>query len=198
MISSCSLILLAAGRSSRMGYPKGLLSVGDTTLIEFQIKRFLKMGGVEIIVVVGKEHTLYKKCLESYKVILVENLNIDAGPFYSVTLGVKAASNNSVLILPVDVPLATKDEMEQIFQCRGDGVIAQHFETKKGGHPLLIRESVLKKLRGINHFSDQRLDYFLKDEKFKIERVDCCHPYMFLNLNNESDYLNFLELERAD
>ena len=50
-------IILAAGESSRMGSPKGLLEWRGTTLLEYQMNSLLQGGCDKVVVVTGKYDT---------------------------------------------------------------------------------------------------------------------------------------------
>ncbi len=191
-----SLVILAAGKSSRMGSPKGMLSIGDESLIEFQVRRFLEMQGHEVIVIVEDNEQLYRQKLASYgkKVKFVDNDNIALGPFYSVVLGCKKAIQKNILILPIDVPLMSFTALSILTQEKNDIVIGQAPLTLKGGHPILLREKVVSKLSLTTCYND-RLDHFIEDDNFTKVRVNIDHPYLCLNLNTPDDYVRFLSLE---
>ncbi len=48
------LVILAAGKSSRMGFPKGLLSYRGKKLLQHQIENFFQLGGETVVVVLGE------------------------------------------------------------------------------------------------------------------------------------------------
>lgn len=58
-VKACPLILLAAGRSTRMGVPKGLLPVGGRPWLMEQLLGFREGGGREAIVVLGFHQDAY-------------------------------------------------------------------------------------------------------------------------------------------
>lgn len=63
MIKDIPLILLAGGKSSRMGFPKGFLKIANTDgidLLIYQIITFLKIGGENIYLVFGHHYQEYK------------------------------------------------------------------------------------------------------------------------------------------
>ncbi len=58
-IRDCLLILLAGGRSSRMGRPKGLLPFRGRPWILGQLLAFQKAGGRKVLLVLGYQHRQY-------------------------------------------------------------------------------------------------------------------------------------------
>ena len=81
------LILLAAGKSSRMGQPKGLLKINGKSWISQQVETFASYSESEVIVVAGAEFAEYESELKDFdQVSLIENTQVDLGPFSSIQL----------------------------------------------------------------------------------------------------------------
>ena len=99
-------IVLAAGRSRRMGQFKPLLPFGDRTVIDHCIDN-LRRGGVEnIVVVVGHGAADLQKHLQTANVLLAVNPDPDSEMSDSVAHGVSQVPSNAkaILITPVDHP----------------------------------------------------------------------------------------------
>jgi len=60
-MKSIPLILLAAGRSSRMGTPKGLLKFKNVYWLEHQIQNYFSYGGEKVLIVLGDHCSEYQK-----------------------------------------------------------------------------------------------------------------------------------------
>lgn len=100
-------VVLAAGRSSRMGTPKPLLRVGRLTAVE-RIVRSLRDGGVQhAVVVTGHEAEALTPLLDTLGVVTALNPHYDSGMFSSVQAGVAALPPGleAFFVLPVDHPL---------------------------------------------------------------------------------------------
>jgi len=82
-----SAIILAAGKSTRMGSPKMLLPWGDKTIIEHVISVFAKAGIDDILVVTGGARAqvdeVIWKCRKNYPVQSVYNENYVNGDMLS-------------------------------------------------------------------------------------------------------------------
>lgn len=195
-----SLIILAAGRSSRMGTPKALLSIGDQTLIEYQVEKAFLLGVSHISLVVGESRDLFEllPICSHPRLTIVQNPDVDQGPFLSVVLGCQSIITESVLILPVDVPLAPAKEIAALYNSSADVVIVQNSITKRGGHPLLLKRTAISLIAAQKDCGSKRLDHFLKGSGLNTERVSLVHPYLFYNLNTKKDYKEFLRLERRE
>lgn len=102
-------ILLAAGRGTRISRyiqdkPKCMVSIGDTTLIEYTIDLFRRNGIEDISMVLGYEHNKIRDLLEGKGIKLYYN------PFYDVTNSIASLwfakdelTDEDVLIMNADV-----------------------------------------------------------------------------------------------
>src|SRR3982750_2752120 len=101
-----SAILLAAGRSERMGTFKPLLPFGKATVIQSCLN-YLRTGGVEdIVVVAGYRADDIRTHLDSYDVRIALNEEPTSEMGTSIVRGVELLSPNAecVLIALVDHP----------------------------------------------------------------------------------------------
>src|SRR5437879_4674848 len=102
------LILLAGGRSSRAGEPKGLMEIDGRPWIEHQLEAFAAIGA-RAIVVLGYDADAYRAALDrcSFAVEIAVEIAINAaperGPFSSLQEGARRA-RGAAFVLPIDVP----------------------------------------------------------------------------------------------
>jgi len=103
-----SVVILAAGTSSRMGTPKFLLKYNEsTTFLEWIIKEYEAFACEQIVVVLNREganlfESHYANFTDKLKIII--NYHPEWERFYSVKLGLTAlGSINPVFIHNVDV-----------------------------------------------------------------------------------------------
>ncbi|MEE3134726.1 MAG: nucleotidyltransferase family protein [Candidatus Thermoplasmatota archaeon] len=97
-------IVLAAGKSKRLGEPKALLNCGDQTLIEFIVKRLESIGLKVIVVTNSLLEKSIKKSLSSTKATLLipKNTNYRTG---NLIAGLNTCNNpEKILVVPVDRP----------------------------------------------------------------------------------------------
>jgi len=107
-VHDIAAIILAAGRSRRMGKFKPLLPFGKQTVIESCVGNLRATGIEEVIIVVGHRADRIQEALNSLPVKFVINPNPDAAMSSSIELGVGAISPaaKAVLITPVARPSA--------------------------------------------------------------------------------------------
>src|SRR2546428_2486075 len=93
-------ILLAAGRSRRMGAFKPLLPFGDSTVIEYCISNLRAADIEDLIVVVGHRADEVRKQLKDSAISFAVNPDPDSEMSLSIALGVEqvAADAKAVLI----------------------------------------------------------------------------------------------------
>jgi molybdenum cofactor cytidylyltransferase len=109
-------VVLAGGRSSRMGSGKSLLRLGDSTAME-RIVSSLKTAGVEnTVVVTGHQPKQVQLEAERLGVCWTHNAAYDRGMFSSVQAGVGALNPDvqAFFVLPVDYPLVTAGTLQLI------------------------------------------------------------------------------------
>lgn len=106
-------IILAGGKSSRMGQDKGLMPLNGKPLIEYVIE-VTKPFSDEILIVAN--HLDYKKF--GYPVFFDEIK--DKGPLAGIYTGLKNSSSEWNLILSCDVPFVNKQLIELLIENSND------------------------------------------------------------------------------
>ncbi|MFZ0214530.1 MAG: molybdenum cofactor guanylyltransferase [Candidatus Dormiibacterota bacterium] len=97
-----TLALLAGGMSRRMGYPKALLPIGDTTLVEWVIGR---VGpAFDEVLVTGGPDTSLPAAVRS---LLVIDEFAGAGPLAGIEAALGAARHEQIVAIACDLPWAT-------------------------------------------------------------------------------------------
>lgn len=102
-LKSVSAIILAGGRSSRMGTSKAELRLGGDTLLEYQVKKVRALG-IEDVVLSG-----YQKPVEGARP--AADIYPGRGPLSGIHAGLLAAANPHCLVLSVDAPLVPQDTL---------------------------------------------------------------------------------------
>lgn len=106
--SSISIILLAAGPSSRLGQPKQLLPYRGTTLLRHLANHAVASRASEVIVVLGSDKEQIRKELGGLSLKIVENKEWKEGTSSSIRIGLREARTaDAVLIMLCDQPFVT-------------------------------------------------------------------------------------------
>lgn len=135
-------VILAAGRSSRMGTFKPLMPMGPETVIERVIGLFQKTGLSDIIVVAGYEADRLLTVLERQGVRGVINPDWNRGMFSSVQAGVRhlGTACRAFFLMPADMPLVLPETIRVLLEAFKQGGMDVYRPCYRGkrGHPPLI------------------------------------------------------------
>lgn len=145
-------IILAAGESKRMGFPKMLMAFHGTTMIETVIANVAESKVDYIMIVLGaNKETLVEK-IRNMSVKYCYNDNYKEGMLSSVQCGFRnlPSDHKAVLVFQGDQPLITPMAINTVIDAylsSGKGIVIPVYKEKRG-HPLLIdikyREEVEK------------------------------------------------------
>ncbi len=114
-----SALILAGGKSSRMGRDKAWLPVGGETLLARQIGLARRVGASEVFIS-GRSDVDYSRFLCP---VLKDKIN-NAGPLAGIERGLKSVSTGLLLVLAVDLPNISAECLLKIFErCQGTGAV---------------------------------------------------------------------------
>jgi len=155
MASVIPAIVLAAGRSSRMGRAKATLPAGDGhTFLTRIVQTFLDAGVDDVIVVVGHEADAIAASFAAsgLPARFVVNRDYDRGQLSSLLAGIGVVDRPGVsaaLVTLVDVPLVSAATVRAVIESyhRTGATIVRPTSGDRHGHPLLIDRSLFDALR---------------------------------------------------
>ena len=188
-------IILAAGRSSRMGAFKPLLPVDGQTVVERTIGIFKKSGIESIFVVTGHRAPEISRTIQSSGVRIVENIEYETGMFSSVKAGVRslnAETSGAFFITPVDICLVrplTVRLLMQAFEKNSGKILHPCFDSKRG-HPPLIPISLAPVI--LENKSNAGLETILEKSEYPAVDVHVPDRHILLNMNSPQDYEDVL------
>jgi molybdenum cofactor cytidylyltransferase len=182
-------ILLAAGESRRMGYPKPLLRVGDESFIS-QSAKLMLAALPRLIIVLGAHAERIRVAIPAdSRIVVVDNPRWQAGQLCSLKAGLGAISPgaDAVMVHLADHPLVLRSTFEQVVQefTRGRApiVIARH--AGKRGHPLIFARSVLHEL--LDAPAEQGARAVVDRDASRVVYVDVEDPGVNLDLDTPAD-----------
>ena len=188
-MNEIAAILLAAGRSSRMGAFKPLLPFGGSTVIECCIKNLRAAGVEEIVVVVGHRAQDVREHLKEFGVGFTVNPDPASEMSASIALGVDAVTSNAraLLLALVDHP-AVPPEVIQILidEWKRGSTMVQPEYAGRGGHPVLIDLAYRNEL--VNLDPAQGLRGLLAAHREPVRRVPVASPFVARDMDTWEDY----------
>jgi molybdenum cofactor guanylyltransferase len=187
----CAGIILAGGKSKRMGKDKSLLKFEDKTLLQRMIDEQKKL--VTDVFVIGKETENF----ENAEGILDKVQNI--GPIGGLFTAMSAIKANWYLISPCDMPFLMYTDLkvisDEFIKGEYEAIIA---ESDKGIEPLvaaynskifpLIRANIENGNYAIRALFNQINKRFLKFDEQIFEKD------IFFNINYPTDYKKALQI----
>ena len=147
-------IILAAGKSERMGRPKALLPLRGSTFLETVVEACEAAGLNRRVIVLGPDIDKVPEAIDLHGSVVVSNPRPASGPIGSIRLGIEAIINHpveAVLVWHVDRPhvsLATVTALVDRFRDGGVGIVVPEFRGRRG-HPVLFGRAVFDELGGV-------------------------------------------------
>jgi molybdenum cofactor cytidylyltransferase len=189
-----SAIVLAAGKSSRMGLPKMILPWGSTTVIGKVVTTVQAAGISEIKVVTGGNQREVEDALNGFPIEFIFNPNYSAGDMISsVKEGLRSLPDLSeaALIVLGDQPQIEITTIRVIIECFYSsrcGIVFPSYHMHRG-HPWMLEKSLWKEV--IELEKDKTLRDFVQQQQNKIKYVCVNTPSIIQDLDTKEDYKSF-------
>ena len=183
-------ILLAAGRSRRMGEFKPLLPFGPQTVIESSIANLHAGGVTDIIVVLGHRGDEIREKLKTAGVTFAFNPDAGTPMGASIALGVAQVTKQcgAVLISPADHPAISGDTIKLILkEWQAASALVQPEYEGRGGHPVLVDRKHFDELL---HLDPERgLRGFFEQHRHETRRLPVNSPFIARDMDTWEDYV---------
>ena len=182
-------IILAAGRSRRMGKFKPLRPFGNQTVIESCVSNLRAAGVSEIVVVLGHRAEDVREQLKSASVTFITNPDPDSAMSASIALGVGALTDDArvALLTPVDHAAIDPQTIGLLIEkWRSGAKLIQPDFQGKGGHPVLIDLSYRDELKRLDPGAGLR--GFFNKHRAGVLRVAVDSPFVARDMDTWEDY----------
>ena len=183
-------ILLAAGRSHRMGAFKPLLPFGGLTVVERCVET-LRAGGVsEVVVVVGHRGAELRERLRGLAISFAVNDAAESEMGVSIARGVEVVSGGTeaFIIALVDQPAIPPEVVRSLIdeRARTGARISIPEWGGHGGHPVLVDLCFRAEL--LNLDSRGGLRALFDAHRREVRRVPVSSPYIARDMDTWDDY----------
>lgn len=188
--SGVSCIVLAAGRSSRLGRPKQLLEMGGEPLLRHVLRHALAADVVEVIVVLGADADRIATAVGDMGQRTVVNADFAAGQSTSLVAGVSAMSSaaDAALFMLGDQPTVGSDVLEALIGSRsasGARIVQARYRGRPG-NPVLIDSALRSELLAVT--GDEGARSVVKRHRDWVEFVDFPDRDVPPDVDTEEDY----------
>jgi len=192
-----SAIILAAGKSTRMGNPKMLLPWGNITVIEHVISVFSQAGIDDILVITGgareQVEAIVIECQKQYPVRSMYNENYMTGDMLSsIQCGLRQiADKKSVGAAMIglgdqpQVQVGSVRLIRDIYLQTKSLLVVPSYQMRRG-HPWLVARSLWKELLEMSLSNTPR--DFLNTHASDIQYVNVDTPSILADLDTPEDY----------
>lgn len=190
--TAVAAIILAAGRSQRMGAFKPLLPFGPKTVIETCIEN-MRSGGVETIVVVvgqGPRAEELKTHLNNANVTLAINPEPESEMSASIACGVRALPDGiqAVIVNPVDHAAVPGEVVAMLLGEWTQGApLVKPTWKERGGHPVLIDLKFRDEL--LNLDPSGGLKSFFSQHRGQVKRIAVHSNCIARDMDTWDDYV---------
>ncbi|TXD46894.1 nucleotidyltransferase family protein [Polaribacter sp. IC073] len=188
-----AILVLSAGKSSRMKTPKQLVKIGTNFLLETVLSKGKEINRNHVYCVLGANANKVRRAISSSKVHFIYNSNFKEGLSASIVTGVtkierELQNYDAVLILLGDQPAIEKEyinAMLALFSKDKSKIIASNYGTKLGV-PAIFPKSYFSELKKISG------DFGAKTILNENKDVVCLDKQTnFIDIDTEKDLKDF-------
>lgn len=192
-MGAIDVILIAAGRSSRLGQPKALVDVHGQSLIQRLVSRLLRLKNVEVTIVTNTD-LLADIVLQCPSAQVVLNPDPEKGRTGSIQCGLASILERNgrlpkkVLIAPVDRPGWSIELVQDLLK---SDISACPVWNQRGGHPLVLVGEDINTVYVAER--DAPLSSLVRREPLLVE-----FKWLHLNIDTEPDLTALLAASEED
>jgi len=186
-------VVLAGGRSARMGSPKALL---DFRGLPFVVRILEALEALEVktrVVVVGPDAPRIRPALAGHECLIVENSDVEGGPIASLRAALRvlqAVQPSAALVWPVDLPhvrVTTVERLIETFRRDPAPAVVPTFAERRG-HPVLWGAGLFEELLTSDAATQHGARAVLHAHAAEISPVAVDDPAVIDDLNTPEDY----------
>jgi|TARA_B110000263_G_scaffold127416_1_gene110873 molybdenum cofactor cytidylyltransferase len=188
MSSTIDALILAAGKSTRMGTTKSLLNWRGEELVNYQINTLIRAGCDRINLVLGYDSENILKKIKNLDINIIYNENFEKGKSSSILSGINSINNKNLLMIGVDQPRPLwflKSMME--FHINTKSKISAPLFNNKRGHPIIFNNTFYANILRINQYKNGLKDIFRENNSI-VKTININSQWTHLDLNDKKTY----------
>lgn len=186
-------VVLAAGRSERMGAPKALLDFRGQPFVVRILEALEALDLKTRVVVLGLDAPRVRPVLAGHDCLIVENPDAAAGPIASLRCAVAALhplQPGALLVWPVDLPhvrITTVERLIEAYQRSAGAAVVPSFGGRRG-HPVIWDASLFAELESSEAASRHGARAVLHAHAAELAEVAVDDPAVIDDINTREDY----------
>ena len=175
-------IVLAGGKSSRMGSDKGLIKIDNKTFVENVIAAMEPL--VNEIIIVSNNPEYYQ-----FGFYRVEDDIKDSGPLAGLYSGLKYSNSEFNLVLSCDIPIIKTEILEKLIEVDYKNYEVTQIESHNKTMPLIAiyQKQCMHKCLELLQQDERRLRVAVNQLKTKTIVIDSEYDPFVKNVNNKED-----------
>lgn len=185
-----SAIILAAGKSTRMGQNKMLMKWGDVTVIE-KVIQTIQDSGIEDIVLVTSNELRDVKITNYQLQITINQTNHEMLSSLQLGLQSQKATSEAVMICLGDQPQIESRSVLEVCEAYRESkskLVVPSYQNRRG-HPWLVARSLWDEILKMGENQTPR--DFLNQYANEIKYVNVDTPTILQDLDTPDDYLKY-------
>jgi molybdenum cofactor cytidylyltransferase len=182
-------IVLAAGESRRMGYPKPLLNIGGRTFIDHIAETMLAVVP-RLVIVIGAHRERVRAAIQhDDRIAIVENPNYLRGQLSSLKVGLGAMRPESAaaLVHLGDHPIVSVETFRAVvdaFDRTGKPIVIARHDSHRG-HPVIFDRALFNEL--LTAPEEEGARHVVNADSSRVAYVDLSDPGINFDLDTPSD-----------
>lgn len=187
-------VILAGGRSARMGAPKALLDFRGEPFVVRILEAFEALDLKTRVLVLGPDAAArVRPAVARHDCLIVENPDVDGGPiasFRAALVALHATAPTGALVWPVDLPhvrIATVERLVEAWRRSGAPVVLPTFGDRRG-HPVVWDASLFAELGASEAASRDGARAVLHAHVAQVQAVAVDDPAVIDQVNTPEDY----------
>jgi molybdenum cofactor cytidylyltransferase len=181
-----SAIVLAAGKSERMGRPKALLPLRGRTFIQNILDAISRSPVEDTVVVVGHHQLEIEPYVETARTVF--NPDYEKGMITSLQTGIRALppGTGGALLFLVDHPLVDSDSIQLLIaNAAPNRIVVPTFEERRG-HPVLFGATILQEVLALP--ASEGANIVVRRDPSRIVQVPVNSPGILVDVDTPEDF----------
>lgn len=191
-------IILAAGKSSRIGQIKQLLPFGEKTILDRVVENAIRSSLCQVIVVLGHSADQIQQVVDFTRVKVVINKNYEKGQSTSLQTGLAAVADycDGVMFILGDQPLVDVDVIDALIEGFGQSRAPLVMPTCRGrrGNPVIINRSLFHQLKALT--GDVGARVLFEEYAEQIREIEVPNDGINFDVDTWEDYMKLQVMQR--